>query len=98
MSGHWSLSHASHVHLQSWWASTSLFRGKQSGGAQGQNRSRVSLDYVLVTRTSILMRCSRAHRPVNLEKYPTSDAVRRLYPVYGEIKSKMKPTMVHLQV
>lgn len=76
----------------------SRFRGEQSGGAQGRSRSRVSLDYVLVTRMFILMGCIRAHRPVNPEKYPASDVVRRPYPVYGEIKSKMKPTMAHLQV
>ena len=40
----------------------------------------------------------RAHRAANPEKYPLSDAVRKLYPAYEGIESKMKPTTVHLQV
>ena len=44
------------------------------------------------------MSCFRAHRAANPEKYPVSDAVKKLYPAYEGIESKMKPTMVHLQV
>ena len=44
------------------------------------------------------MGCVRAHRAANPEKYPVSDAVKKLYPAYEGIESKMKPTMVHLQV
>ena len=44
------------------------------------------------------MSCVRAHRAANPEKYPVSDAVKKLYPAYEGIESKMKPTMVHLQV
>lgn len=44
------------------------------------------------------MGCIRVHHAVNLEEYPILDVVRKLYPAYEGIKSKMKPTMVHLQV
>ncbi|KAI9452278.1 Alpha/Beta hydrolase protein [Lactarius psammicola] len=39
-----------------------------------------------------------AHRAANPEKYPVSDAVKKLYPAYDGIESRMKPTTVHLQV
>ncbi|KAN0137886.1 Alpha/Beta hydrolase fold, partial [Lactarius tabidus] len=39
-----------------------------------------------------------AHRAANPEKYPVSDAVKKLYPAYEGIDSRTKPTMVHLQV
>ncbi|KAN0137895.1 hypothetical protein V8E53_004379 [Lactarius tabidus] len=39
-----------------------------------------------------------AHRAANPEKYPLSDAVKKLYSAYEGIESRMKPTMVHLQV
>ncbi|KAH8985537.1 Alpha/Beta hydrolase protein [Lactarius akahatsu] len=39
-----------------------------------------------------------AHRAANPEKYPVSDAVKKLYPAYEGIENRMKPTMVHLQV
>jgi hypothetical protein len=54
-----------------------------------------------VTWTFILMGClmfARAHRAANPEKYPVSDEVKKLYPAYEGIESRMKPTMVHLQV
>jgi hypothetical protein len=44
------------------------------------------------------MDCARAHRAANPEKYPLSDAVKKLYSAYEGIESRMKPTMVHLQV
>ena len=40
----------------------------------------------------------RAHRAANPEKYPVSDAVKKLYPAYEGIESRMKPTSVHLQI
>ncbi|KAH8984794.1 Alpha/Beta hydrolase protein [Lactarius hatsudake] len=39
-----------------------------------------------------------AHRAANPEKYPVSEEVKKLYPAYKGIESRMKPTMVHLQV
>ncbi|KAI9441920.1 alpha beta-hydrolase [Lactarius indigo] len=39
-----------------------------------------------------------AHRAANPEKYPVSEEVKKLYPVYEGIESRMKPTTVHLQV
>lgn len=39
-----------------------------------------------------------AHRAANPEKYPVSDAVKKLYPAYEGIESRMKTTTVHLQV
>ena len=46
----------------------------------------------------VLMGCVRAHRAANPEKYPVSDAVKKLYPAYEGIESRMKPTTVHLQI
>jgi len=40
----------------------------------------------------------RAHRAANPEKYPVSDAVKKLYPAYEGIEDRMKPTTVHLQI
>lgn len=52
-------------------------------------------------RTSILIGYLvfvRAHRAANPEKFPVPDAVKKLYPAYEGIESRMKPTTVHLQV
>jgi hypothetical protein len=44
------------------------------------------------------MNCVSAHRVANPEKYSVSDAVRKLYPAYDGLESRMKSTTVHLQV
>jgi acetyl esterase/lipase len=64
-------------------------------------RDEIVYTSVIAMQTSnlILMGCViRAHRAANPEKYPVTDAVKKLYPTFEGIESRMKPTMVHFQI